>query len=921
MFKLLSFILSLVFLFSSSVFAYDNSTFSSNELKMNSEHTEFNEPCIEDLELDMESIIEPLSTSYANDVFYIGNTNIVLQENGSVNIPYTVYDTSYTINFWAEGSRNYTMTISNGSIRIVAGKAEKTQIMVHYRNAYTGDEGHTYINICVYPRTGYVYFDNIASGKCLDVRGAYTTDGAKTIIYSKYSTIKANQVWRILPQSDGTVKIKSVLYHNRYLHINPSTQKVESSSTSSLWNIVYDTQSSAYCINPANSSNQYVVVENDSTDSDSEIQVMTGRTYNSRKWNLNYISSYVPVTGISISSPTTNTNFTEPLSTGTINLVATLSPSSATNPKVTWRTGDSTVATVNATTGKVQLKKEGTVTIYCNANDGTCSDYVRINVIDNYYYFQNFGNDRYLDISNSGTADGTPLLHWSGHYAYNQIIHLEKRGTDTFSLHPMPSMMGKALTVGSNGRVSLANYTGASNQLFRFEITSMGWRRGMLVSLSNNKALVPSSTSDYIELQTKDSSNYNHLWEMESYKEKALNTLNYAAFSLNPDSEYGYLAYNTFLNQMSNFALNGTNYRKMASWQSKVTGTNNVRPLSKAALLEIIPYADIVYIDSHATSAGIYFVNGLGGTDYITYDDLGANFKSGSNTKTDSIFNKKTKWVIISACSQLDKNGSALEWAKLCLGDGQRLHGVLSYYSDAPGDEKFNQILSRVFSDQSANSNTLINSWATKNYYSTTLFNYEQNWAIVYHDSNAADRLNSMTTTTTNGSSYTIKRKAKDQATPQNIVLSTSNISNTSNVSAKEDIISAFDTCIRSSEPISVIINDNIQISRDEDGAVFYQTTTPISNNLNMTLPAQNVAVQEVFDSLYSLGIVKNTDFDVWVSPITESLYDADSDSFINETTLYYEITFVKTNTDGTQECIKSIYKNGVVESFCVFDN
>ena len=35
----------------------------------------------------------------------------------------------------------------------------------------------------------------------------------------------------------------------------------------------------------------------------------------------------------------------------------------------------------------------------------------------------------------------------------------------------------------------------------------------------------------------------------------------------------------------------------------------------------------------------------------------------------------------------------------------------------------------------------------------------------------------------------------------------------------------------------------------------------------------------------------------------------------------FYEITFVKTNTDGTQECIKSIYKNGVVESFCVFDN
>lgn len=73
----------------------------------------------------------------------------------------------------------------------------------------------------------------------------------------------------------------------------------------------------------------------------------------------------ISVTGITM-SPTTGTLIT---AGSTLQLTATVSPSNATNPAVTWSSGNTSVATVDAT-GKVTAVANGTATITVKTTDG-----------------------------------------------------------------------------------------------------------------------------------------------------------------------------------------------------------------------------------------------------------------------------------------------------------------------------------------------------------------------------------------------------------------------------------------------------------------------------------------------------------------------------------------------------------------------
>ena len=73
----------------------------------------------------------------------------------------------------------------------------------------------------------------------------------------------------------------------------------------------------------------------------------------------------ISVTGITM-SPTTGTLTT---AGSTLQLTATVSPSNATNPAVTWSSGNTSVATVDAT-GKVTAVANGTATITVKTTDG-----------------------------------------------------------------------------------------------------------------------------------------------------------------------------------------------------------------------------------------------------------------------------------------------------------------------------------------------------------------------------------------------------------------------------------------------------------------------------------------------------------------------------------------------------------------------
>ena len=833
----------------------------------------------------------PRATTYSNGIIRIDSTEVVMSENSTMRIGYQILDPSYRIDFWYEGNRNFSMSTTGEELIITSHEPEVSLIMVHYINETNGNEGHFYINVTVYPQSGYVYINNIASGRCLDVRGAKTAVGTKTIIYAKYSSFKANQVWKITPQSGGTVALQSVLHPFRYLYIDPTTQNAVISTSKTSWYFNYNETYDSYRIfsKGDNDLKFYLGVKNDATAANSEVVANTNSSTNSKKWNLSRINNYIPVSEVSITSPSTASSFTETLKNESDGEYTSIEfnyacyPSTATNSDVTWSSSNPEIATIDEVSGKATLKSTGIVTFYATANDNrgiyaTC----RVNVISNFVYVKNYGNSRYFDIANSGTAEGTKLLHWSYHGASNQIMKIIREEIDTFSIHPLPSMNAMAVTV-SGQNVTLQNYTKSNNQLFRFVPINGSYNQLKIVSKATGHCLTEDNTENKCIISKEVASATSELvkqkWTIESYESKAMSMLSFAAYSLFPDDNYGFLSYNKSLSQLPTFALNGNNYNKGACWKYQEFEEYNGTYVSENDLLYLMPYADIVYIDSHARKDGtIKFKDRTAkdedtttksneetdATGIIPFSKIGINLKDGETTITNSVFNKKTKWIINSSCSQLDVYGkgttdggdnSAYKWAKAMLGDGQRLHGILGYYNRAPQDDSFVNVLTSFFEAQGEDNNTesMITSWMNANTYEHWYGDTGSSWAAIFHHDNAEDRLNSMTASTLSGDQYVIERMYRGDTSVD--VLNLNNPSKSSNSNSKSiDIDNMITLCLESGGEMYIDDSATVKMRVDSDGSVFYEDSKNILNRASYVTSNSTEAAQNSAYTLFEMG-------------------------------------------------------------------
>lgn len=900
------------------------------------------------------------ATTYSNGIIQIDNTEVVMPENSTVRIVYQILDPSYRIDFWYEGNRNFTMSTTQEELVITSREPEVNLIMVHYINETTGNEGHFYINVNVYPKEGYVYLDNIASGRCLDVRGAYITVGTKTIIYAKNSSIKANQVWKIKPLYDGTVYLQSVLHPDRYLYINPTTLNAEINTKKTAWYFNYNDYSECYRIysqSSYDSSDLCLGVKDDATAANSEVIVNTSSSTNSKKWNVSRINNYVPVSGVTISSPTTESSFTKTLKNKdyedvTIKFKANIYPSTATNRAITWSSSDPSIATINEKTGDAELKSVGTVTFFAKANDGTVTDSCRVNVISNFCYIKNYNSNRYFDIANSGTAEGTKLLHWSFNGASNQIMKIVSHDDNTFTIHPLPSMNAMAVTVTEQG-VTLQPYDennnnqkfniiATQNSFYKCRIMPKGTTNCLTEDDSGNKLITSTPTAtDIIELLSQE-------WTIESYESKALSMLNFAAYSLYPDENYGYLSYNKAISQLTTFALDGNNYKKGACWKFQEFDECNVAYVSKNDLLYLMPYADIVYIDSHAQKDGdikykdrtikdedraIKNKEETDATGIIQFSDIGINFIEGETTITNSVFNKKTKWIINSSCSQLDVYGkgtteggdnSAYKWAKVMLGEGQRLHGVLGYYNVAPQDDSFVKVLTSFFEAQGKENNTesMITSWMNANTYEHWYGETGSSWAVIFHHDNAEDRLNSMTSSTLSGDQYVIERMYREDTSVDVLNLNTPPKSSNSN-SKEIDMDNLITLCLESGGEMYIDDSATIKMRVDSDGSVFYEDTKNVLNRDSYVTSSSKEAAQNSVYALCEMGVIDDINYSANVCEIKKHTLDLENDTATNEVVSGYQITLTpKTNANKTDEiniqkdAIRLIYTNDSISSF-----
>jgi uncharacterized protein YjdB/lysophospholipase L1-like esterase len=155
------------------------------------------------------------------------------------------------------------------------------------------------------------------------------------------------------------------------------------------------------------------------------------------------VNWYYPVTGISISSPST---YISALA-GTTQLVATVLPSAAI-PSVTWNVSDQSIASINAT-GLLTAKKNGTVTVTATSKDGSniTSNSIQItvsnqpNIVPAKQILIDFGPN---DVTNGNL---TPSPDANGNYWNNAIS--ETNGITTTLVDKANTATGFSLVIGT----------------------------------------------------------------------------------------------------------------------------------------------------------------------------------------------------------------------------------------------------------------------------------------------------------------------------------------------------------------------------------------------------------------------------------------------------------------------------------------
>lgn len=573
------------------------------------------------------------------------------------------------------------------------------------------------------------------------------------------------------------------------------------------------------------------------------------------------------------------------------------------------------------------------------------------NIKDTFYRFQNVNSAQYLDIH--GPVEQKYVHQWTNSVGEQQKWYLESIGDDYYVIR---SQYGSRKYVGikstNNGESNIQLFDEISDYTKWTIYSTPSGQHILEPKAAKCKALYSPNGNTGVEMQLSwlGINGEKDKWVKLSCDYSGVKT--FSTFDLGDSAEDESSLVKLKMEQLG--------YLDIGSFNSAN------EDISANKVKEIGRYSDVIYINGH----GEYYANmrvqnsngavvgyvcaDLSHTDSHTYNvpraTIGAQWLSGSTTKTNSYWNAGTKWGILAQCFQLNygasigagnhwNNGtmnSAQMWARTMLGDGERVHGYIGYYNRAPGGATHADRLKDFFSYCYDYDKPIIIAWSQAH----TRLVGSSDWAALYHSVNEEDKFQSMSNCTPSGSGYNIYYVARG-ITEEGLTLNSGGNTSSKSEQTVDRLINVYPMLVGgkrgnaayssqtnySADAVHSMLQNRLNITEDsvlnvdDNGRIVYSSGKrewakcavkyELANEEAITMAEQYLA---------SLGLAPDGDYRVTVSKIQRCKLNLESNHSNTPETVEYVVSFYRTVngidiiSDQEDGILISFDKNGITE-------
>ncbi len=378
-----------------------------------------------------------LTVTYALDnSISMSASSIAIQEGSTKALTATTNPSGSAVTWTSSNTTIATVNSAGVVTGKKAGQATITATMTDSSNVQ-----HTaQCTVYVYIADGVYYIQNKYSELYLNVQNGLILEQTNVQQFAKYDSMQVNyllrQQWKIKHLGSGYYSVRpmhkldmglEVTGNNADVDYIGTTDSLSGVSTAARWKIEYT--SKGYVFKKNGSSSYALQVEENTSSSGANVVATTySSSYLRCHWGFEKIDSpntkilvYYTSTGSLVTAPTNAIVVGNTRTLAQLNLTVAVSSPLTNSQTVTWESSDTTIASVNSSTGAVTTEKEGTVTIVAkkqiNGTTYVASTVLKvIPFVDGTYYIKNVQHGKFAQLdagAEDKTSFGVSIEQWT----------------------------------------------------------------------------------------------------------------------------------------------------------------------------------------------------------------------------------------------------------------------------------------------------------------------------------------------------------------------------------------------------------------------------------------------------------------------------------------------------------------------------